>query len=59
MTTELKSFIVLKIFCFIFNIPETDFLIYSSLKHNIPKEYKTLLMKSNINQELPTSSLEK
>ena len=54
-----KEFYSFKDIMFIFNIPETDFLIYSSLKHNIPKEYKTLLMKSNINQELPTSILEK
>ena len=55
---RVKDFYSFKDMMFIFNIPETDFLIYSSLKHNIPKEYKSLLMQSNVNLEIPTSILE-
>ena len=44
---------------YIFNIPETDYLKYNSLKYNIPKEYKQLLLQTDSNQEIQTSILEK
>jgi hypothetical protein len=44
---------------YIINIPKTDFFKYSSLKCNISKEYKQLLLQTKTNQEIQTSILEK
>lgn len=44
---------------YIINIPKTDFFKYSSLKCNISKEYKQLLLQTKTNQEIQTSILGK
>ena len=53
-----KDFYSFKDMVYIFNIPETDFLKYNSLKYSIPKKLKLLLNETNINQEARSSLLE-
>ena len=43
----------------IYDIPETDFLKYNSLKHNIPTDWKTKLSQTKINNENNKNILEK
>ena len=53
---EYYNFVDMKI---IYNIPESDFLKYNSLQHNIPTDLKTKLSKTNIYNESNTNILEK
>ena len=43
----------------IYNIPDSDFLKYNSLKLNIPTDWKVKMQQANTNLENPTNMLEK